>query len=151
MTNDWMSYRASHDDRTQVEAELRTAYQDGRLTVSDFEDRLERMHQALTYKDLSVLVSDLPSGPNLIERIGNPRYKMQVAAQKACQPTQRPLSSVYPMLSVAAAAVMFPFLLMVFVTILPLAQGFAPFLIMAGFFWMLKGRRRSRRRSGWYR
>ncbi len=152
MTNEWMSYRASHDDRTQVEAELRSAYQDGRLSVSDLEDRLEQTYQALTYRDLLSLVSDLPNGPDLIERIGNPRYKMQApASARTCQPVQRPLVSAYPMLTVAAAAVLFPFLLMVLVTILPFAQGFAPFFIMAGFFWMIRGRRRPRRRSGWYR
>ncbi len=151
MTNDWMSYRASHDDRTLVEAELRTAFQDGRLGISDFEERLEKLHEALSYRDLSVLVEDLPRGVSLIERIGNPRYRMQVPTAAPEQQPPRRLVSAYPMLSVAAAIVFFPFLMMMLVMAFNFVQGFSPILLLVGSIFILRGRRRYKRRSGWYR
>jgi hypothetical protein len=57
---DGMSYRAADADRRRVEELLRTAYDDGRLTVVELEERLERVHEARTYRDLEALVVDLP-------------------------------------------------------------------------------------------
>jgi hypothetical protein len=57
---DGMSYRAADADRRRVEGLLRTAYDDGRLTVVELEERLERVHEARTYRDLEALVVDLP-------------------------------------------------------------------------------------------
>jgi len=57
---DGMAYRASDRDRERVEHLLRTAFDDGRLTLVEFDHRLEQVHQAVTYRDLEALVLDLP-------------------------------------------------------------------------------------------
>jgi hypothetical protein len=60
MATDGMSYRAADADRRRVEELLRTAYNDGRLTLVEFEDRLERVHESRTYRDLEAILVDLP-------------------------------------------------------------------------------------------
>jgi hypothetical protein len=55
--------RCSDTDRERVAEALRVAAGDGRLTLSELEDRLERAYSATTYGDLQHLTSDLPAGP----------------------------------------------------------------------------------------
>lgn len=52
--------RVSHEDRDSVSEALRVAAGDGRLTMEELEERLERAMTARTYADLAPLVSDLP-------------------------------------------------------------------------------------------
>ena len=48
-------------DRRAAESDLRTHYEAGRLTVGEFEGRLERVHHARTESDLREALCQLPS------------------------------------------------------------------------------------------
>jgi hypothetical protein len=62
--NDTLTMRASDSDRQQVVDRLRAAVGDGRLTMDEYLDRMERAYQAVTLGDLGPLCADLPaSGP----------------------------------------------------------------------------------------
>ena len=52
--------RASDGDRERVAAALREHVAEGRLTVDEFNERLEAVYQSRTYGDLAKLTSDLP-------------------------------------------------------------------------------------------
>lgn len=58
--SDFDEVRCSQADRDAVEEVLRSAFQDGRLDPTEFEERLERLHVARTYRDLGTLVTDVP-------------------------------------------------------------------------------------------
>lgn len=53
--------RASDRDRQQVVDRLRSALDDGRLTMDEYVDRIEVAYQAATYVDLAPLCADLPA------------------------------------------------------------------------------------------
>ncbi len=56
--------RAADADRQEVVDRLRTALEDGRLTMDEYLDRMARAYQAVTYGDLAPLHADLPvAGP----------------------------------------------------------------------------------------
>jgi hypothetical protein len=55
--------RASDRDRQQVVDRLRSALEDGRLTMEEYVDRMEVAYQAATYGDLAPLCADLPVSP----------------------------------------------------------------------------------------
>ncbi|MFB9879177.1 DUF1707 domain-containing protein [Planobispora siamensis] len=52
--------RASDDDRDRVASVLREHYAQGRLTVEEFDERLEQLYASKTYGELATLTSDLP-------------------------------------------------------------------------------------------
>ncbi|WP_169951813.1 DUF1707 domain-containing protein [Microbispora sp. H11081] len=52
--------RASDGDRERVAAALREHMAEGRLTLDEFNERLERVYQSRTYGELDTLTSDLP-------------------------------------------------------------------------------------------
>ena len=52
--------RASDGDRDRVAAALREHVAEGRLTVDEFNERLEQLYQSRTYGELAKLTSDLP-------------------------------------------------------------------------------------------
>jgi len=54
--------RAADHDRQEVVDRLRTALDDGRLTLDEYLDRMGRAYQAVTYADLALLHADLPAG-----------------------------------------------------------------------------------------
>jgi hypothetical protein len=53
--------RVSHADRDRVAEQLRVAAGDGRLTMEELDDRLERALTARTGSELALLVTDLPA------------------------------------------------------------------------------------------
>lgn len=55
--------RAADVDRQAVAERLRQAVDEGRLYLSEYDDRLGRAYAARTYGELAVLVSDLPGEP----------------------------------------------------------------------------------------
>lgn len=55
--------RISDDDRHSVAEMLRQAAGEGRLDISELQERLEATYQAKTYGDLVPITADLPSGP----------------------------------------------------------------------------------------
>lgn len=54
--------RVSHADRDRVAEQLRVAAGDGRLTMEELDERLEKALAARTGSELAVLVTDLPAG-----------------------------------------------------------------------------------------
>jgi Domain of unknown function (DUF1707)/2TM domain len=52
--------RASDADRERVVHVLRDAHAEGRLTVEEFDQRMDRAYAARTYADLDGLTADLP-------------------------------------------------------------------------------------------
>lgn len=52
----------SNDDRERVAQVLHNAMAEGRLTVSELEERLDRVYAAKTFGDLEPMVRDLPVG-----------------------------------------------------------------------------------------
>lgn len=52
--------RAGDADRDATISELREAYAEGRLLPEEFDDRLDRAHEAKTFADLRDLTADLP-------------------------------------------------------------------------------------------
>ncbi|WP_308201555.1 DUF1707 SHOCT-like domain-containing protein [Sphaerisporangium perillae] len=52
--------RASDGDRDKVAAALREHCAQGRLTMEEFNERLEQVYQGRTYGDLQKLTADLP-------------------------------------------------------------------------------------------
>jgi Domain of unknown function (DUF1707) len=59
--NDRHTMRASDHDRQAVVDRLRGALEDGRLTMDEYLDRMQRALQAVTYGDLAPLCADLPA------------------------------------------------------------------------------------------
>lgn len=53
--------RVSHEDRDRVAEQLRVAAGDGRLTLEELDERLDRALSARTESELEVLVNDLPA------------------------------------------------------------------------------------------
>ncbi|GAB3885353.1 DUF1707 SHOCT-like domain-containing protein [Microbispora bryophytorum] len=53
--------RASDGDRDRVAAALREHVAEGRLTIDEFNERLEQVYQSRTYGELATLTSDLPA------------------------------------------------------------------------------------------
>ncbi|WP_173083795.1 DUF1707 SHOCT-like domain-containing protein [Phytohabitans rumicis] len=52
--------RAADDDRHAVAERLRTALNEGRLDLHEYDERLQRAYTAKTYGDLDRLLADLP-------------------------------------------------------------------------------------------
>lgn len=52
--------RASDGDRDRVAAALREHMAEGRLTVDEFNERLERVYRSRTYGELAKITADLP-------------------------------------------------------------------------------------------
>jgi len=52
--------RAADADRQQVAERLRAALDEGRLDLSEYDDRLQRAYSAKTYGELQLLTTDLP-------------------------------------------------------------------------------------------
>ncbi|WP_433598987.1 DUF1707 domain-containing protein [Nocardia sp. CA-135953] len=52
--------RASDADREKIAEQLRMAMNDGRLSLHEYDERLEQVYAAKTYGELNPLLSDLP-------------------------------------------------------------------------------------------
>ena len=59
-TRDERTLRASDADRDRVAEVLRAAAADGRLTLDELDERLDRLYAARTYGELDPVVEDLP-------------------------------------------------------------------------------------------
>jgi hypothetical protein len=53
--------RASDADREKIVDQLRLAMNEGRLTLPEFDERLQQVYAAKTYGELMPLLSDLPA------------------------------------------------------------------------------------------
>ncbi|MFE3059684.1 DUF1707 domain-containing protein [Nocardia sp. NPDC059239] len=52
--------RASDRDREQIVDRLRVAMDEGRITLHEFDERLQQVYSARTYGELAPIMSDLP-------------------------------------------------------------------------------------------
>lgn len=59
-----LTLRASHEDRDRVIELLRVAAGDGRLTITELDERIELATAARTYAELAQVTSDLPADPS---------------------------------------------------------------------------------------
>jgi Domain of unknown function (DUF1707) len=55
--------RAADVDRQKVADQLKEALDEGRLTLHEYDDRVRDVYAARTYRELLVLVADLPRRP----------------------------------------------------------------------------------------
>ncbi|MCQ4195206.1 DUF1707 SHOCT-like domain-containing protein [Streptomyces parvulus] len=62
MTDDAPELRASDADRERVAEVLRDALAEGRLDMTEFEERLDATYRARTYGELAPIIRDLPDG-----------------------------------------------------------------------------------------
>ncbi|MBF4999890.1 DUF1707 domain-containing protein [Nocardia sp. BSTN01] len=53
--------RASDADREKIVERLRSAMNEGRLNLAEFDDRVQQVYAARTYGELSPVLSDLPA------------------------------------------------------------------------------------------
>ncbi|MGC9436439.1 DUF1707 SHOCT-like domain-containing protein [Streptomyces sp. WG5] len=63
MTDDAPELRASDADRERVAEVLREALAEGRLDMTEFQERLDTTYNARTYGELAPITRDLPAGP----------------------------------------------------------------------------------------
>jgi Domain of unknown function (DUF1707)/Cell wall-active antibiotics response 4TMS YvqF len=75
--------RCSDVDRERVAEALRQAAGDGRLTLSELEERLDATFRARTYGELEPITADLPQGPYPVPGIAEPA---PVAHQRSASP-----------------------------------------------------------------
>jgi DUF1707 SHOCT-like domain len=68
--DDQQKMRASDRDRQQVVEQLRSALEDGRLTMDEYVDRMEVAYQAATCGDLAPLCADLPASSLPLANLG---------------------------------------------------------------------------------
>ncbi|MFF9405890.1 DUF1707 domain-containing protein [Streptomyces anandii] len=71
MTEELPELRASDADRERVAEHLRDALAEGRLDMSEFEERLEATYKARTYAELAPITRDLP-----VPGVGAPAVSM---------------------------------------------------------------------------
>lgn len=62
------SIRAADADRERTADRLRTSHAEGRLDMTEFQERLEQCYQANTLGELALLVRDLPRPDEQLER-----------------------------------------------------------------------------------
>jgi hypothetical protein len=72
--DDAPAIRASDGDREAAAARLNEAVGDGRLTLQEFSERLDRAYAAVTRSELALLIADLPAidpvrGPGRLRRV----------------------------------------------------------------------------------
>lgn len=72
--------RAADSDRQKVADQLKAALDEGRLTLHEYDERIGDAYAARTYKELLVLVADLPR-PGM--NAGDVRARRQAAARRA--------------------------------------------------------------------
>jgi hypothetical protein len=74
--------RAGDADRERVAQRLRTALDEGRLNLLEYDDRLRDAYAAKTYAELDALLADLPGV--------TPEPQSRVAARASTSPSRRP-------------------------------------------------------------
>lgn len=72
--------RCSDVDRERVAEALRQAATDGRLTLTELDERLDATFQARTYGDLQPITRDLPQGPYPVPGAATPAKQWQGSA-----------------------------------------------------------------------
>ncbi|HEX4703528.1 MAG TPA: DUF1707 and DUF4190 domain-containing protein [Pseudonocardiaceae bacterium] len=84
MTDPGRQVRISDSDRQAAADRLRAAQSEGRLPVAEYDDRLGKLYQAVTYGDMETLFRDLPG--QMAQQ--QPMMQMQMPMQ---QPMMQPM------------------------------------------------------------
>ncbi len=84
--------RCSDTDRERVAEALREAAGEGRLTLSELEERLEATFKARTYGDLQPITRDLPQGPYPLPDISHGQVQRPTRYDRS--PVARPAAGV---------------------------------------------------------
>lgn len=116
MTDAEQELRASDSDRIAMEIELSLAYQEGRLELFELDQRVERIRQAQTYRDLSEVIVGLAAAQRRLEHL---LREARHSPRTGCEsPTPRSISSPdlaffarHPRARVVLAALSVPLLL----------------------------------------
>ena len=89
--------RASDADRDRVAEVLRAAAADGRLSMDELDERLDRLYAAKTYGELEPVVEDLPDLGDVVRPSRAPAVapKPQAAARVGGAPTSRVAKAVF--------------------------------------------------------
>ena len=70
-----LNIRAADADRERIAERLRRSHTEGRLDMTEFQQRLEQCYEAKTLRDLSELVNDLPRQDEMDQRsLGSLRH-----------------------------------------------------------------------------
>ncbi|MFE0175657.1 DUF1707 domain-containing protein [Streptomyces sp. NPDC059002] len=72
MSDELPDLRASDADRERVAEQLRDAMAEGRLDMTEFEERLDATYKARTYGELEPLTRDLPSHGTKVSMVKGP-------------------------------------------------------------------------------
>ncbi|MDG4763685.1 DUF1707 domain-containing protein [Solwaraspora sp. WMMD406] len=81
--------RAGDSDREAVADRLRTALSEGRLDITEFDERLQRAYAAKTYGDLNGLLDDLPPPAGLAQSQLVPVFAADLPAEHLPGPDGR--------------------------------------------------------------
>jgi hypothetical protein len=114
-----------------VESLLRKGFEDGRLSQSEFTDRLERVHTTVSYSDLVALVEDLPYDHSFLYEHAFPNRPVEPT--RVQQPLRRSRSR----------SVLIAFF--AFVILAGAAPAVGPLFILAGLIFLLVALPRRRR------
>ena len=94
--------RAGDADRERVVERLRTALEEGRLELHEYDERLQGAYSAKTYGDLDALLTDLPlaaplvpTGAAPVERAGNPTGEWLVHVWQGLVPAALVLTLIW--------------------------------------------------------
>jgi hypothetical protein len=93
--------RASDADREQVVDRLRTALQEGRLDLQEFDERMQRAYAAKTYGDLDGLLTDLPLAapvgptPELVPKRGRTTFEWILHQWQSWVPAALVLTAIW--------------------------------------------------------
>lgn len=84
---DWLPdrLRVSDADRHRVSEFLRAAAGDGRITIEELEERLDRLYAAKTYSELADLTADLPNSEQPLVPIRRAARERRTPEQPAAQ------------------------------------------------------------------
>jgi hypothetical protein len=83
---DQRALRASDTDRERVADLLRRAASDGRLSVSELEERIEALYAAKTYGELEPVVADLPGPMPFLSVTAQPRVSANSPVPRLARP-----------------------------------------------------------------
>ena len=76
---------AGDADRDRTVNVLKDAFTDGRLTQAEYEERIDRAYQARTYRELDLLIGDVPRPvPRTFAPAAPPRTNNYAIASLAC-------------------------------------------------------------------
>jgi hypothetical protein len=92
-----MDLRVSDAERQEVADRLRSALDEGRLDLTEYDERLQSAYQAKTYRELKPLTADLP-GPARPERsqLAAATHASTGAEPARAEPSRRRRSGIPP-------------------------------------------------------